>query len=97
MHYQEQILSCCWLGLVALVNVIFAMLGQEQIEVHYPLNSDSTKKSNFTYVKSVESKKHYKNDKSLEYRRQNILNTCKVFSKPRNAFEETIAKSPNVI
>lgn len=43
MHYQERILSCCWLGLVALVIVTFAMLGQEQIEAHYPLNSDSIK------------------------------------------------------
>ena len=43
MHYQERILSCCWSGLVALVIVTFAMLGQEQIEAHYPLNSDSIK------------------------------------------------------
>ena len=43
MHYQEQTLSCCLLSLVAAVNVTFLMLGQELIEAHYPLNSDSIK------------------------------------------------------
>ena len=52
MHYQEQTLSCCLLSLVASVNVTFAMLGQELIEAHYPLNSDSIERNKLEIHKS---------------------------------------------
>ena len=64
MHYQEQTLSCCLLSLVASVNVTFAMLGQEQIEAHYPLNSDSIK-IKFHICQDCLVEKHL----SLEYQR----------------------------